>query len=120
MPFDLRKSNKIEDYENLYKQLLDVTKSSEISILVNNSQEYDPYGSKKALSEGKIEDEIIGTLTANTYPMVLMTRFLGPDLKKRSVGDTKSAIINMSTFYGGFSGRPGCCHHNRGGAYNPD
>ena len=31
----------------------------------------------------------------NTMPMVFMTRFLGPDLKSRVNGNTKSAIVNM-------------------------
>ena len=42
---------------------------------------------------------MIETLNVNTFPSVFMTRFLGPNLKKRSTGDKKSAIINLTSYY---------------------
>ena len=35
----------------------------------------------------------------NTFPLVFMSRFLGPTLKQRVVGAKTSAIINMSSHY---------------------
>lgn len=42
------------------------------------------------------DEEILDTLTVNTFPMTFMTRFLGPDLKKSK---QKTAIINMTSYY---------------------
>ena len=39
-------------------------------------------------------------LTVNTFPMVFLTRYLGPDMKLRK---SKSAIINMTSFYSDFN-----------------
>ena len=47
---------------------------------MNNAEEFDPFGPK--IHRAKDED-VLGTLTINTYPMVFMTRFLGPDMKNR-------------------------------------
>lgn len=53
--------------------------------------------------KGKIhktdDEDLLETLNANTFPSVLMTRFLGPKLKERSIDDKKSAIINFSSYY---------------------
>jgi short-subunit dehydrogenase len=54
---------------------------------------YDPTGVKFHKAD---DDEILNTVTVNTFPMVFMTRFLGPDMKKR---DKKSAVINMTSYY---------------------
>jgi short-subunit dehydrogenase len=36
----------------------------------------------------------------NTFPIVFMSRFLGPDLKERMTkNNNKSAIINMTSYY---------------------
>ena len=64
---------------------------------MNNAEEFDSYGKK--IHKAKDED-ILGALTINTYPMVFMTRFLGPDMKKRN---QKSAIINMTSYYSQFN-----------------
>lgn len=64
-----------------------------ISVLINNVEQKDPYGEKIH----KASDEtIIETINMNSFPLVFMTRFLGPDLKAR---DSKSAIINMTSAY---------------------
>lgn len=42
----------------------------------------------------------MGTLTINTYPMVFLTRFLGPAMKQRK--NDKSAIINLTSYYSEF------------------
>jgi 17beta-estradiol 17-dehydrogenase / very-long-chain 3-oxoacyl-CoA reductase len=67
---------------------------------VNNAEEIEPYGAK--IHKAKDED-VLGTLTINTYPMVFMTRFFGPDMKKRIQKDTKSAIINLTSYYSTFN-----------------
>ena len=66
---------------------------------MNNAEEIESYGAK--IHKAKDED-VLGTLTINTYPMVFMTRFLGPDMKKRTQKDTKSAIINLTSYYSTF------------------
>jgi len=38
----------------------------------------DPYGNKFHKAE---DEEILETLTVNTFPMIFLTRFLGPDMK---------------------------------------
>jgi len=43
------------------------------------------------------DEQIIETVSVNTFPMVFMSRFLGPKMKAR---EQKSAIINMSSYYG--------------------
>jgi NAD(P)-dependent dehydrogenase (short-subunit alcohol dehydrogenase family) len=80
MHFDLKGSNHWQDYDKLCKQIHEITKEQEISILVNNAEEFDPFGPK--IHRAKDED-VLGTLSINTYPMVFMSRFLGPELKRR-------------------------------------
>ena len=64
---------------------------------MNNAEEFDPFGPK--IHRAKDED-VLGTLTINTFPMVFMTRFLGPDMKKMAeASKRKSAIINMTSYY---------------------
>ena len=66
--------------------------------MINNAEEFDTFGPK--IYKAKDED-VLGTLTINTFPMVFMTRFLGPDMKNRK--DIKSAIINVTSFYSEFN-----------------
>ncbi len=72
-----------------------------MSILINNAEEFDPFGPK--IHRAKDED-VLGNLTINTFPMVFMTRFLGPDLKQRvaSGKEKHSAIINLTSYYSEF------------------
>jgi short-subunit dehydrogenase len=64
-------------------------------MLINNIEEYDPYGSKIH----KASDEVvIDNLTINTFPMTFLTRFMGAEMKKRE-GAHKSAIITMASYY---------------------
>ena len=100
MAFDLKKSSHWQDYDALCKQILELTKDQEVSSLVNNAEEFDPNGPK--IHRQKDED-VLGTLTINTFPMVFMTRFLGPEMKKRSGEKTKSAIINLTSYYSTFN-----------------
>ena len=68
---------------------------------MNNAEEFDPFGPK--IHRAKDED-VLGNLTINTFPMVFLTRFLGPDMKARGAkGDKKSAIINMTSYYSEFA-----------------
>ncbi|TNV76798.1 hypothetical protein FGO68_gene15608 [Halteria grandinella] len=95
--FDLKGNNKWQQYEALREQIRKITEEQDISILVNNAEEVDPFGPK--IHKAKDED-VLGTLTINTYPMVFITRFLGPDMKSRKTH--KSAIINMTSYYSEF------------------
>ena len=61
---------------------------------MNNAEEVDPFSAK--IHKAK-DEEVLGTLTINTFPMVFLSRFLGPDMKSRK--DRKSAIINIASYY---------------------
>jgi short-subunit dehydrogenase len=99
--FDFKGSDKWQLYQELQKKIAEITKSSEVSVLINNAEEFDTFGPK--IHRAKDED-VLGNLTINTFPMVFMTRFLGPDMKARSSkGDKKSAIINMTSYYSEFA-----------------
>lgn len=65
-------------------------------MLVNNVEELDTKGAKFHKAEDK---EIVQTINVNTFPLVFMTRFLGPSLKQRVKDGKTSAIINMSSTY---------------------
>ena len=65
-----------------------------VSILVNNVEEMDPMGSKFHKAS---DESLLQTINLNTFPLVFMTRFLGPDMKARQSGDMRSAIINMTS-----------------------
>ena len=69
----------------------------QVSVLVNNVEKADPvHPSFQNLSDA----EIIQTINANTFPMILMSRFLGPGLRSRVESEGKhSAIINMVSSY---------------------
>ena len=65
-----------------------------MSILINNYEMHDTNRQKFY----KASDlEVYQTVTANTFPMTMLTRFLGPELKART--HKKSAIITNSTYY---------------------
>jgi len=66
-------------------------------VLVNNVEAFDPRKGKVWKASDR---ELIDTVNANTFPVVFMCRFLGPDMKER---EAKSAIINMTSYY---SSRP--------------
>lgn len=42
------------------------------------------------------DKDLLETVNANTFPVVFMSRFLGPEMKQRK---QKSAIINMTSIY---------------------
>jgi short-subunit dehydrogenase len=93
--FDFKKKGEWKEYEELCNHIKDITKEKEISILVNNVEQFDPYGQKIHKAD---DEEILETLQANTFPMVFMSRFLGPELKARQ-SPKKGAIINMTSYY---------------------
>ena len=66
-------------------------------MLLNNVEKRDPYGEDFHRAS---DEEVLSTLNLNTFPMVFMTRFLGPAMKNRvkANGET-SAIINMTSTY---------------------
>ena len=67
--------------------------ASNISILINNVEKRDPKGEKFHKSS---DEELLQTINANSFPLVFMSRILGPDMKARG---QKSAIINMTSAY---------------------
>ena len=88
--FDFETKNHWQDYETLSKEIKNLTKGGEISVLVNNAEQLDP----KGIKFHKLTDQqVLNTLSVNTFPMVFLTRFLGPTMKERK---QKSAIINVT------------------------
>lgn len=92
--FEFKKKAHWQDYEELFNKIKEITNAKEVSILVNNAEEFDPFGPKIHKAD---DQEVLGTLTINTYPMVFLTRYLGEDMKKRQ--QNKSAIINLTSYY---------------------
>ena len=98
MEFDLKHSSHWQEYEKLHAQIKELTDNKEISVLINNAEEFDPYGPKIH----KASDlQVLETLTINTFPMVFLTRYIGADMKHRS--QHKSAIINLTSYYSEFN-----------------
>ncbi|CDW79730.1 short chain dehydrogenase reductase family protein [Stylonychia lemnae] len=93
MQFDLKKSQNWKDYDELCNKIKEITKEKELSVLVNNAEEFDPFGPKIHKADDQL---LLGTLTINTFPVVFLTRFLGTDMKSRQ---KKSAIINLTSYY---------------------
>jgi len=101
LTFNFKAADKWQDYEELHKKITEITKKQDVSVLINNAEEFDPFGPK--IHRAKDED-VLGNLTINTFPMVFLTHYLGPNMKERvKKGDKKSAIINMTSYYSEFS-----------------
>ena len=95
--FDYEHSQEWKDYEELCKNIQEEVGGKEkISILINNIEERDPKGAKFHKAS---DESLIQTINMNSFPLVFMTKFLGPDLKERVSDTTKSAIINMTSAY---------------------
>jgi len=95
--FNFHDTDEWQEYEKLCQSLHELAGGKEnISVLVNNVEERDPHGIKIHKASDK---ELLQTLNKNTFPIVFMTRFLGPELKARGQKQTKSAIINMTSSY---------------------
>jgi len=78
---DFNKSDEWKDYETLCDGLKEISGGSQnISVLVNNVEEKDTKGAKFHKAE---DSEIVQTINVNTFPLVFMTRFLGPSMKAR-------------------------------------
>ena len=61
-------------------------------------------GSVDVLSSPAVRQGLKDKFDWPTFPMVFLTRFLGPDMKARGAkGDKKSAIINMTSYYSEFA-----------------
>ena len=96
-PFDFQNNDEWQQYQTLCSSIQEKVGGKEnISILVNNVEMRDPHGKKIHKSTDK---ELLQTLNKNTFPIVFMSRFLGPDLKQRVKGKTHSAIINMTSSF---------------------
>jgi len=63
-------------------------------MLVNGVELFDYRKGKVWKAE---DNELREMVTANTYPMVFMMRFLGPQMKERK--EKRSAIINLTSMY---------------------
>lgn len=63
--------------ENIQNQ---VGGKDNVSVLINNVEERDKYGPKLHKAS---DAELIQTINMNSFPIVFMNRFLGPDLKAR-------------------------------------
>ena len=85
---DFTKSHEAEFFDDIFED----TKDLDVSILVNNVG----MAFKKQFPEADIRD-IKDTIAVNTFPQALMTREYLERMRKR---DKKSAIINLSSFYG--------------------
>lgn len=92
IPFDFKRKTSWKDYSSLCEGITALTKDNELSMLINNVEQIDHYGSKIHKAD---DEEVLETMMVNTFPTVFMTRFLGPEMKKRS---KKSAIINMTSY----------------------
>lgn len=90
MVFDFKNKDTHAEYQALCDDIHKIADESQLSILVNNLEHVDPWGSDFANAS---DQEIVRTINANTFPMIMMTRFLGPPMVKRE--DFKSAVINM-------------------------
>lgn len=64
-----------------------------MSLLVNNVEMWDKGKGKVHKSS---DADLLEVINSNTFPVVFMTRFLGPQMKQRK---HKSAIINMGSIY---------------------
>jgi short-subunit dehydrogenase len=61
---------------------------------VNNIEGFDPRLGKIHKAS---DQELVEITNINTFPMVMMSRFLGPQMVAR--GTHKSGIINMTSYY---------------------
>ncbi len=96
--FDFKNQTTWQEYESLCKAIQEKAggekRLNNIAVLVNNIEGFDP-------RMGKIhkcsDAELVETTNVNTFPMTMMTRFLGPQMLAR--GTYKSGIINMTSYY---------------------
>ena len=71
-------------------------------MLINNIEKRDPFGEKFHKTSDK---DLISTINMNSFPLVFMSRFLGPGLKARMAAEPgttpgkASAIINMTSMH---------------------
>lgn len=93
--FDFASTAESKVYEQLCETINRKAREmdGDISVLVNNAERMDPNRGKIHVSS---DDELIQTVNINTCPAIYMSRILGEQMKKR---ESKSAIINMSSFY---------------------
>ena len=65
-----------------------------IALLVNNIEGFDP---RKGKVHKASDNELIETTNINTFPLIMMNRFLGPQMLSRGIH--KSGIINLTSYY---------------------
>ena len=65
-----------------------------IALLVNNIEGFDP---RKGKVHKATDEELVETTNVNTFPLIMMNRFLGPRMLSR--GKHRSGIINLTSYY---------------------
>lgn len=72
--FDFQTITKWQEYEKLCSEISQI---GDVSVLVNNVEMFDK-------GKGKVyktsDEDLIATVNANTFPVVFMSRFLGPKM----------------------------------------
>ena len=98
MTFDFRNQTTWQEYEQLCQQIQEKAGGEErlanISVLVNNIESFDP---RKGKIHKASDQELVETTNINTLPMVMMNRFMAPQMLTR--GKHRSGIINMCSYY---------------------
>lgn len=95
--FDFANTADYQSYETLCKEIQEKVGADNISMLVNNVEELEPF---KGKLHKRSDEKIAQTLNTNIFPMTFMSRFLGPNLKSRMQGnENHSAIISMTSYY---------------------
>ena len=89
--FDFLQIDSHEPYESLCKSISE--ECGDISMLVNNIERRDPLVDR---FHDTSDEDLIKLLNVNSFPITFLSRFLGPEMKKRN---KKSAIINMTGSY---------------------
>lgn len=96
--FDFKHQTTWQEYEELCKSIQARANGEKnvnnIAILVNNIEGYDP---RKGKIHKASDEEIVETTNLNTFPLIMMGRFLGPQMLAR--GTYRSGIINMTSYY---------------------
>ena len=79
--FNYAQNNDWQKYKDLCENIQEKAGGKQnVSILVNNVEEMDPMGSKFHKAS---DQSLLQTINLNTFPLVFMSRFLGPDMKAR-------------------------------------
>lgn len=73
--FDFKNKTTWQEYEGLCKDIQREVGEDKIALLVNNIEALDP---RKGKVHKASDEELTETTNLNTFPMIMMSRFLGP------------------------------------------